>query len=259
MLKKNHSQPCILFASFHIERSAAMLPEIEKLLVLQDVDQKIRALRLELVTVPEQKLANEKVFAQTSEQLMRVKARKREIELEKQRIELDVQSKKDTIARYRQQQLQTRKNEEYSALTHEITIAENRISSLEDRELELMEEIEKLRPALEESEKAQSDGKNRLETQLSGLIARKNSIEVRIKELDAKRSQLTEGIEEALLDQYSRLFKSKKGRVIVPVEHEVCSGCHMKVTTQTVILVKSGKTITHCPQCGCILYLGDHE
>ncbi len=232
-----------------------MLPEIEKLLILQDSDQRIRTLQLELYAMPEQRAAKEKAFSEVTHQLTRIKARSREIELEKQRLELDVQTKRESIARYKQQQLQTRKNEEYSALSHEISVAEERIRSIEDRELELMEEAEKLRPLIEQAEKSDADGRTKLETQLSGLETRKNSLEARIREIQATRTRLTEGIEEDLLDRYTRLFKSKGGQAVVPVEHEVCSGCHMKVTTQTVILVKSEKSITHCPQCGRILYL----
>lgn len=232
-----------------------MLPEIEKLLILQDSDQRIRTFQLELSVIPEQRIAKEKAFSEATHQLTRIKARAREIELEKQRLELDVQTKRESVARYKQQQLQTRKNEEYSALNHEISVVEERIRSIEDRELELMEETEKLRPLIEQAEKSDAEGRTKLETQLSGLETRKKSLEARIHELQAARSRLTEGIEEDLLDRYTRLFKSKGGQAVVPVEHEVCSGCHMKVTTQTVILVKSEKSITHCPQCGRILYL----
>ncbi|PWU05985.1 MAG: hypothetical protein C5B47_08230 [Verrucomicrobia bacterium] len=232
-----------------------MLPEIEKLLVLQDSDQRIRTLQLELLAIPQQRAAKEKTFSELSQQLSQIKFRLREIELEKKRLELDAEAKRESIARYKQQQLQTRKNEEYSALNHEISIAEEKIRSIEDRELELMETIEKLRPLVEQAEKAHVEGRIKLETQLSGLETRKNSLEARIRELQAGRARLTEGVEEDLLDRYTRLFKSKAGQAVVPVEHEVCSGCHMKVTTQTVILVKSEKSITHCPQCGRVLYL----
>jgi uncharacterized protein len=42
--------------------------------------------------------------------------------------------------------------------------------------------------------------------------------------------------------------------VVVALEHEVCTGCHMKVTTQTAHRVKAGKEIVSCENCGRILY-----
>jgi uncharacterized protein len=41
----------------------------------------------------------------------------------------------------------------------------------------------------------------------------------------------------------------------VPLEHEVCMGCHMRVTTQTAVLVKARREIVHCEHCGRILYV----
>ncbi|MGH8047174.1 MAG: C4-type zinc ribbon domain-containing protein [Chthoniobacterales bacterium] len=39
------------------------------------------------------------------------------------------------------------------------------------------------------------------------------------------------------------------------IEHEVCTGCHTKVTTQTSLAVKADKVLVHCPNCGRILHL----
>jgi predicted nucleic acid-binding Zn-ribbon protein len=44
---------------------------------------------------------------------------------------------------------------------------------------------------------------------------------------------------------------------VVALEHEVCTGCHMKVTTQTAHRVKNGKEIVSCEQCGRILYAAE--
>ena len=60
--------------------------------------------------------------------------------------------------------------------------------------------------------------------------------------------------DQILLDRYNRLFKSKGGLALVTVEHEVCTGCHMKVNTQTILEARGEKAIIACPQCGRFLY-----
>ena len=55
-------------------------------------------------------------------------------------------------------------------------------------------------------------------------------------------------------NRFDRLFKSKGDAAVVALEHEVCTGCHMKVTIATVMRVKAGKEIVSCEQCGRILY-----
>src|SRR5947208_2218663 len=97
-----------------------MLPEIEQLLVLQDRDQKIRTLRQELKLVPLERTELETRLATDAAQLDAVKQRAREIEVEKKKLELEAQAKRDQIAKYKMQQFQTRKNEEFQALGNEI-------------------------------------------------------------------------------------------------------------------------------------------
>ena len=115
-----------------------MLEVIEKLLTLQDRDQRLRSFQQELAHLPEERKAREKQIADSAAQLEQSKIRAREIEIKKRNLEIEAQAKRDSITRYKQQQLQTRKNEEYAALAHEIEAAEKAITTLEDRELDLM-------------------------------------------------------------------------------------------------------------------------
>ncbi len=60
-----------------------MLPSIERLLILQDRDQKIRILRLELKNLPDERTSLDSKLAAGSTQLTTAKQRARDVELEK--------------------------------------------------------------------------------------------------------------------------------------------------------------------------------
>ena len=87
-----------------------MLDAIENLLALQDRDQRLRAFQTELGRLPEEKKSWEKQLADSAARLDKAKTRAREIEVEKKNLQIEEQTKRDAIAKYRQQQLQTRKN-----------------------------------------------------------------------------------------------------------------------------------------------------
>lgn len=232
-----------------------VLPDVAKLLTLQERDQRLRAFQTELNALPEERRFKEKQIADSSARLESARTRMREIEVERNKLQVDAQAKRDAIAKYRTQQFQTRKNEEFAALGHEIEAAEKAIVGIEDRELELMEEVERLRPAIAEAERQHLEEKKRLDGQIADLTAKSENIAARVAELSASRPALAEGLDEDLLDQYNRLFKSKGGSAIVELDHEVCTGCHVKVTTQVALAVKADKTLVHCPNCGRILHL----
>ena len=114
--------------------------------------------------------------------------------------------------------------------------------------------IETAKPALVEAERNVAEAKRRVAAQISDLEAKIATLGETLKTVEAERAALAEGIDEDILDQYNRLFVSKGGSAVVPLEHEVCTGCHMKLTTQTLVRVRGGQQITHCEQCGRILY-----
>src|SRR5271163_407825 len=119
-----------------------MLDVIEKLLVLQDRDRKIHRVQQELAQIaPERETLRNRMSA-TQTQLDAAKNRVKQIESERKQRDLEVEAKKSQIEKYANQQLQTRKNEEYKALAHEIEMAKKAIFKIEDQEIVLMEQTE---------------------------------------------------------------------------------------------------------------------
>lgn len=236
-----------------------MLPALEKLIVLQHCDQQIRDVALALEALPREKDTCERDAAKAAQRLDAAQESRRQLEKELKKLDGDILAKKDQIARYKTQQLETRKNEEYAALLHEIDVATKIIGEIEERQLELMEKMDGLAQDLETAQAAHDVELKRIGKILSTLDGRRENLNKRREELLQQRPTLTEGIEEDLLDHYDRLFKSKGGSVIVPIENNVCMGCHMKVTTQTVLAARAEKEIISCSQCGRILYNDEDE
>ncbi len=232
-----------------------MLQAIEQLLVLQDRDKRIHTLKAELTNAPLERAALEARLAAANTGAEQVKQQVRDLELQKKKLEIEAQAKRDQIGRFKAQQSQTRKNEEYQALSNEIAHFEKEIQKIEDQELDAMDGIEQLRPVLAQAEQNAMQARSLVAAQIADLEAKGNAIRQNLAQVEAERATLTVGIDEDLLEVYNRLFASKGGNAIVPLEHEVCMGCHMKLTAQTAVLVKGGRQITHCEQCARILYL----
>ena len=231
-----------------------MHPELEQLLILQDRQQKIRQIQNEIETVPLQRKSLEAQLASSAAEVEALKQRGRHVEMERKKLELDVGTRAETIARLKTQQYQTRKNDEFQAMGHEIERYENEIRKIEDEELELMVEADKIKAELGAEEKKAATVKESITRQTKDLEAKSTTLQSRLEELTKESDEIADKIEEDLLGRFERLFKSKGDAVIVALEHEVCTGCHMKVTTQTAHRVRAGKEIVSCENCGRILY-----
>ena len=231
-----------------------MHPELEQLLVLQDRQQKIRQIENEVRTLPLQRKNLEGQLAASAAAVEALKQRARHVEVDRKKLELDVGTRQESVSRLKTQQYQTRKNDEFQALGHEIERYENEIRKIEDAELELMDQADKLKIQLTAEEKKAATAKDSISRQLIDLDEKSKTLESRLQGLSKERAELATRIDEDLLNRFDRLFKSKGDAAVVALEHEVCTGCHMKVTTATAMRVKAGKEIVSCEQCGRILY-----
>ena len=231
-----------------------MHADLEQLLVLQDRQQKISQIENEIRTLPLQRNHLEEQLAASLAGLEAIKQKARQTEIERKKLELDVGTRTETIARLRTQQYQTRKNDEFQALGHEITRYEDEIRKLEDAELELMVEADKLKEEVSAEDTKTTATKESISRQTNDLEEKSKTLETRLGELSNERAALASRIDEDLLGRFERLFASKGDAAVVAVEHGVCTGCHMKVTTATASRVQAGKEIVSCEQCGRILY-----
>ena len=234
-----------------------MLPELEQLLVLQDRQQKIKQIQSEIKILPQQRESLETQLAAALAGLEALKQKGRLLEVERKKLELDAGTRRDSIAKLRTQQYETRKNEEFRAMANEIERYESEIRKIEDAELELMDQSEKLRGEVAIEEKTSAAARESVARQVADLETKAAALETRLAEITRDRDQLASAIDEDVLNRFERLFASKGDAAIVALVHDVCTGCHMKVTAQTSVRARAGKEIASCEQCGRILYWED--
>jgi len=227
---------------------------IEKLLILQDRDQRIMRIREQLARIGPER---EALQSQTSAALAAVaaaKARAKQIETERKQRELEVETKKQQIGRYSLQQFQTKKNEEYRALAHEIDTCNADIVKLEDAQLELMEQAEATQREIQAASLQAGELTKLADGQLRDLAAREQSLTAELAQLESNRDQIKSGVDENILHRYERLLKMKGGSVVVGIQHGVCGGCHMRFPVQLVVSCQAERELVTCPNCGRILY-----
>jgi len=227
---------------------------IEKLLILQDRDRQILRIKEQLARIePERNLFQTKA-ASAQAGLDSAKLKVKQTETDRKKLELEVESKKQQIEKYALQQFQTKKNEEYRALAHEIETCKQNITQLEDQQLELMEQIEGYQKQAAAATREADESRKNAESQLKDLGAREGNLRSELIGLESNRDQLTAAIDERPLRQYERLLRSKGDNVVVGIQHGVCGGCHMKFPVQLVVSCQAAKEMVTCPNCGRILY-----
>ncbi|MEM1058018.1 MAG: C4-type zinc ribbon domain-containing protein [Verrucomicrobiota bacterium] len=231
-----------------------MSPRLQNLLILQDRQNALAKAESNLERLPRERAALEAQIKADAATLEAHQEAARRIEAERKKLELEVESLEETIGRYKAQQLETRKNEEYQALTHEIETTGGKITALEDRELELMEAYdEALRDIEKEKEQFKAvEARNR--DKIASFEQKEAGLKARAAEATAELAAAQGEVQKDDRSLFERLYERKGPEVVVAVRQGICTGCHMKVTSQTEISARSDERLSLCENCGRILY-----
>ncbi|HZZ57982.1 MAG TPA: hypothetical protein VFE31_09135 [Opitutaceae bacterium] len=231
-------------------------PLVEKLLVLQDRDQKRLALEAQLKAVPVDISLVERTIAAEKAAIDTARTEWRELESRKKLLETEIGSAEQKLATYKTQQLGVRKNDEYQALGHQIDTTQGQIGELEARELEIMYSIDEARKKFAAAEAVMKANIAGYEARVRMLKEREQNLAEQLKSAQADVEAARTPIPAPALRLYDR--RAARGMpVVVPVRGGKCGGCHLKLSSEAEAGSRGhgpeGELAT-CDQCGRIVY-----
>ena len=176
---------------------------------------------------------------------------------------MDIKKAEEAIKKYSEQLDNVRNNREYDALSKEI--------EFQKLEIELQEKrIGEAQKAKAEKEALMEESKKRYADKVSDLEAKKGELNDIINEthkdeesLQSKSEELAATIDERLLTAYRRIrANARNGLAVVTVDRDACGGCFNKIPPQRQLDIRSRKKIIVCEYCGRILidkYICDYD
>jgi predicted nucleic acid-binding Zn-ribbon protein len=235
-----------------------MLPDIENLLKLQEVDKEIRRLQDEIAQFPKRIAVIEQKLAGTKGQLEKAQAAIKGDEAARRKYDTAISDLRGKISKYRDQSLDVKTNEQYKALMHEIQFAEKEIAATEDKILELMVNADARDKEVKAAQAELKAEMAEIEQEKETARQRTAEDEKLLAEQRAKRDQLRSGVEEDLLRQYERVSKFR-GSGIAEVRDHKCMGCQVMLRPQTYNDIRSGQHVVFCDSCQRVLYFNPAE
>lgn len=227
---------------------------IAPLLALQERDSRRLALEQQLKSVPREVAAVEARIAAEKAAIEAAKGEWQGLESKKKLLEVEIKAAEGKAAKYRTQQLEVRKNDEYKALTHEIEATEAQIGGFEEEELKVMYSID-------EAKKRFAAAEAELKKNISGHETKIRSLRERETQLQGEHKLAVEAVTTArpqVLEPHLRIYDRiavKPGHpVCVSVSGGKCGGCHLKVSANIEAAARTKTEIATCDQCGRIVY-----
>ena len=141
------------------------------------------------------------------------------------------------------------------ALQHEVANVRHLLEQDEALSLELSIQAEEYLSRCAILRQQLDEARSRWDVQRIELNRRVEQLRSERGEFEKQRELLASRVDQATLQRYEVLRKSKGGRAVAKVERDLCQGCRMSLPTQLRQRVKSGRQSVNCSSCGRILFV----
>lgn len=229
--------------------------EIDALIELQKIDDGISQLDKLLISLPSEitSLSSSLDTAKKEAELFHENLKEADkLRLAKER---EVEDRTAAIAKSRGKLNDVKTNVEYKAVLAEIENIHTAISTLEDEQLALMEEVDgskaegkKITIKLEEEEKKFKLLKSENESEIEKVKMEKEAALSRKKELASS-------IEPELLREYEKIIATRDRKALSELIDGYCTACHTSVLPQLALEIRTGASLHTCHHCQRFLFV----
>lgn len=231
-----------------------MNPDLQILISLQEIDLKIVNIQKQISEVPAKIQFQQSELEQITRQHQERVSLSQDLSKRRRSSEGEVDMMRSKLAKLKDQLMSVKTNKEYTAMQHEIQMAEEQIRAKEDEILEMMEQMETTEKELRESEKDLSSRISGLQTSIRMLEESIPRSESEVVRLQSEKLLMEQRVEVDLLARYRQLADRRKGLAIAEAKDELCSACHVRIRPQVYALLRKNEIIQSCDSCDRILY-----
>ena len=243
-----------------------MGPILHGLITLQHVENRLRAVKSKLSRSRRSVLFQENQLRALQNGL---EAKEEEIKMGRlhvSRLELELKSHDDHIAKLRNALNLARTNKEYSVVLTELNTSKADDSKLESQVLELMKNIEADQAAHAAIVQQIEEQKAVLDQVRRDTEGKAAELEKEIEEIQREWDIAAGKVSPSALSIFKRVAETYDGEAMAEVERasensEIfsCGGCFMGIPAEVVNILSCKDELIRCTNCTRILYLKDHD
>jgi hypothetical protein len=223
------------------------------LLELQQGDDRLRALATEEQQLPQRRLGYEVACTEARQQLAQQHAAIEQSERQQRTLERELAGHQDAIRKTQSKAHEVKTNKEYSAILAEIALGQQRLETLEDQLLALMEATDQQRHAAQVQEQRVQAALQELAEQQRQLQQEQALLRRDLAAEQEHRQHTVMALDAKLYERYQKVAAQHGGRVVAQLQDSVCSGCHLKVQPQLISEIRLQTQLFTCPHCRLML------
>ncbi len=231
-----------------------MLPELERLIRLQELETTVDRARQAIEAFPARRDALAARLAEHTGRLEDAEQRLAGHKTARRGLEKDLAAAQGRLARFKEQLMAVKTNKEYHAVQSEIASASDEIRRLEDLVLEGMLEADELAADIDTARQALVDEQAAVGEEQRQLEQERDSFQAQVEHHARDRATLVADLTPRLLKMFDTLLRGRKRVAVSAVRDGLCRSCQVRLRPQLYNEVRLNRTLIRCESCQRILY-----
>src|SRR5262245_45439710 len=231
-----------------------MHADLERLIALQKLDTAAHDADRRIAEEPERPKALDARMDAAEEGVARAKEQLTENQNARRAVEKDVALHQGRLSKFREQAMAVKTNQEYHAIQHEISFAQNEIKKHEDTLLELMMGADDLTAAAKRADAALATEQKAVDAEKKALAGELAELKQKTAKLREERAAVVAALNPQALATFDLVSKRRNGVAIAEAKDGICTICHVRLRPQVFNTVLRNEQIIQCDSCQRILY-----
>jgi len=231
-----------------------MLPDLERLILLQDIERRASAAARIVADAPGTLAALATTLANARAGVDAAKTAIADNQVARRALERDLQSAQQRLEKYKDQTMAVKTNEEFHAMQHQIKAVEAEIGVREEKVLVNMMEADEINATIKKAEAALKAAQAKLASERGIIEAEVTANQGIVAECNTARAAIIASLDnKGVVDTFQRIAKVR-GTAIARAEGERCTVCQVRLRPVVFAEVRKSDSIVQCESCNRILF-----
>ena len=231
-----------------------MLPDLERLILLQDIERRAAAAARIVADAPGTLAALATTLANAKAGVESAKAAIADNQVARRALERDLQTAQQRLDKYKDQSMAVKTNEEFHAMQHQMAAVKADIDRLEGSILEVMMTADALQQRLTGAEGTLKAQTAAVAAQQAAVSAERDANAAIVSACAAERAALVTQMTPSVVATFDKVARQRAGVGVARAEQERCVVCQVRLRPMVYTAVKRNDSITQCDSCQRILY-----
>jgi len=231
-----------------------MLPDLERLILLQDIERRSAAAARIVAEAPGILAALATTLANAKAGVESARSAIADNQAVRRALERDLQTAQQRLEKYKDQTMAVKTNEEFHAMQHQMAAVKADIDRLEGSILEVMMTADALQGRLAAAEATLTAQSASVAAQQATVSADRDANAAMVLACAAERQALVAQMTPSVVATFDKVARQRTGVGVARAEQERCIVCQVRLRPMVYSAVKRNDSIIQCESCQRILY-----